>query len=44
MRRQRSRGLDRSAALDWVNRSDEANAALIATTRDRADIVLARPA
>jgi pantothenate kinase len=44
VRRQRSRGLDRTAAVDWVNRSDEANAALIATTRDRADIVLARPA
>jgi pantothenate kinase len=44
VRRQRSRGLDRTAALDWVHRSDEANAALIATTRDRADIVLARPA
>lgn len=43
MRRQRSRGLDRSAALDWVHRSDEANAALIATTRGRADVVLARP-
>lgn len=44
MRRQRSRGLDRSAAHDWVHRSDEANAALIATTRQRADVVLARPA
>jgi pantothenate kinase len=44
VRRQRSRGLDRTAALDWVHRSDEANAALIATTRERADLVLARPA
>ena len=43
LRRQRSRGLDRAAALDWVHRSDEANAALIATTRGRADVVLARP-
>jgi pantothenate kinase len=43
VRRQRSRGLDRDAAHDWVTRSDEANAALIATTRERADIVLARP-
>jgi pantothenate kinase len=43
VRRQRSRGLDRTAALDWVHRSDEANAALIDTTRDLADIVLARP-
>jgi pantothenate kinase len=43
VRRQRSRGLDRDAAVDWVHRSDEANAALIATTRDRADVVLSRP-
>jgi pantothenate kinase len=43
VRRQRSRGLDRSAALDWVHRSDEANAALIATTREHADVVLSRP-
>src|SRR5207247_10950273 len=43
VRRQRSHGLDRSAAHDWVHRSDEANAALIATTRDRADRVLTRP-
>jgi pantothenate kinase len=43
IRRQRSRGLDRSAALDWVHSSDEVNAKLIATTRDRADVVLARP-
>ncbi len=44
LRRQRMRGLDQEAALDWVNRSDEANAALIATTRHRADVILARPA
>jgi len=43
LRRQRSRGLDRAAAHDWVHRSDEANAALIATTRERADRVLVRP-
>jgi pantothenate kinase len=43
LRRQRSRGLDRTAAHDWVHRSDEANAALIASTRDRADRVLTRP-
>ena len=43
LRRQRSRGLDPSAAHDWVHRSDEANAALIASTRDRADRVLTRP-
>ena len=43
VRRQRSRGLDRDAARDWVSRSDEANAALIATTRDRAHVVLSRP-
>jgi pantothenate kinase len=43
LRRQRSRGLDRVAAHDWVHRSDEANAALIASTRGRADTVLLRP-
>jgi pantothenate kinase len=43
VRRQRSRGLDTQAAEDWVQRSDEANAALIATTRDRANLVLSRP-
>lgn len=43
LRRQRSRGLDRAAAHDWVHRSDEANAALIASTRGRADTVLVRP-
>ena len=43
LRRQRSRGLDRDAAHDWVYRSDEANAALIASTRDRADRILRRP-
>jgi pantothenate kinase len=43
LRRQRSRGLDREAAHDWVFRSDEANAELIAGTRDRADRILTRP-
>jgi pantothenate kinase len=43
LRRQRSRGLSRDAAHDWVHRSDEANAALIAATRERADRVLVRP-
>ncbi len=43
LRRQRSRGLDRSAARDWVYRSDEANAELIAATRHLADRVLVRP-
>jgi pantothenate kinase len=44
LRRQRARGLDADAAHDWVHRSDEANAALIATTRERADVILRRPA
>lgn len=44
LRRQRSRGLAPAAAEDWVRRSDEANAALIAATRHRADHVLLRPA
>jgi pantothenate kinase len=42
VRRQRARGLDAAAALDWVRRSDEANARLIATTRTYADVVLPR--
>jgi pantothenate kinase len=41
--RQLSRGLDREAAKEWVFESDERNAALIATTRVRADLILARP-
>jgi pantothenate kinase len=40
--RQRSFGLDEAAARDWVYRSDEANARLIATTRPYADVVLRR--
>jgi len=42
LRRQRARGLDDDAARDWVQRSDEANAILIATTRTRADVILTR--
>jgi pantothenate kinase len=42
VRRQRDRGLDEAAARDWVHRSDEANARLVAATRDRADAVVAR--
>jgi pantothenate kinase len=42
LRRQRARGLDDDAAQDWVRRSDEVNAALITTTRTRADIILTR--
>jgi pantothenate kinase len=42
LRRQRSRGLDEQAARDWVERSDEANARLVATTRIYADAVLSR--
>jgi pantothenate kinase len=43
LRRQRARGLSKAAAHDWVYRSDEANAALIAGTREFADQVLVRP-
>jgi pantothenate kinase len=43
LRRQASRGLDERAARDWVDRSDELNAELIATTRHLADVVLTRP-
>lgn len=42
LRRQRARGLDVDAARDWVHRSDEANADLVATTRPRADVILSR--
>jgi pantothenate kinase len=42
LRRQRARGLDEGAARDWVERSDEANARLVATTRQYADVVLTR--
>jgi pantothenate kinase len=40
--RQLSFGLDDEAARDWVYRSDEANARLIATTREYADVALIR--
>jgi pantothenate kinase len=40
--RQRSRGLDADQAEDWVQRSDEANARLIATTKGYASAVLTR--
>jgi pantothenate kinase len=42
IRRQRARGLDEERARDWVTRSDEANARLVATTRPFADVVLIR--
>jgi uridine kinase len=43
VRRQLSRGLAPVAAMDWVERSDEVNAALIAGTRRYADVILTRP-
>ncbi len=43
LRRQVTRGLAPADAHDWVHRSDELNAELIATTRHHADVVLARP-
>jgi len=42
VRRQRARGLDQAGAEDWVHRSDEANARLVAATRGYADAVLVR--
>ncbi|MEU7872023.1 nucleoside/nucleotide kinase family protein [Dactylosporangium sp. NPDC049140] len=42
VRRQLAKGLDRPGAEDWVFRSDERNAAVIAGTRDRADLILTR--
>src|SRR4051794_9345156 len=36
-------GRSRHTAVEWVNRSDEANARLVAGTRDRADLVVASP-
>jgi pantothenate kinase len=42
VRRQMARGLDLDTAQDWVFRSDERNADVIATTRSRADVVLTR--
>ncbi|NUT37907.1 MAG: nucleoside/nucleotide kinase family protein [Hamadaea sp.] len=40
--RQIAKGLTPDAAEEWVMRSDEANARVIATTRDRADVVVTR--
>ncbi|GGM13873.1 nucleoside/nucleotide kinase family protein [Dactylosporangium sucinum] len=42
VRRQLARGLDLERAHDWVFRSDERNAAVIAATRNRADLILTR--
>ncbi|WP_433217575.1 nucleoside/nucleotide kinase family protein [Dactylosporangium sp. CS-047395] len=42
VRRQLAKGLDLPDARDWVFRSDERNAAVIAGTRDRADLILTR--
>ncbi|WP_433085102.1 nucleoside/nucleotide kinase family protein [Dactylosporangium sp. CA-052675] len=42
VRRQLAKGLDLPEAEDWVRRSDERNAAVIAGTRDRADLILTR--
>jgi len=42
VRRQLAKGLDLHDAHDWVERSDERNAAVIAATRDRADLILTR--
>jgi pantothenate kinase len=38
--RARAGGRDEAAAQDWVHRNDEANAAVVAATRDRADLVI----
>jgi len=37
-------GRTRDAATEWVQRSDEANALLVAVTRDQADLVVRPPA
>ncbi|MFI5908929.1 nucleoside/nucleotide kinase family protein [Dactylosporangium sp. NPDC051541] len=42
VRRQMAKGLELPEAKDWVFRSDERNAAVIAGTRDRADLILTR--
>jgi pantothenate kinase len=42
VRRQLAKGLDARSARAWVDSSDEVNARLIATTRDRADVILTR--
>lgn len=36
-------GKTRQAAEEWVHRSDQANAAVVAATRDRADVVVRLP-
>ncbi|MCY7402479.1 MAG: hypothetical protein LH477_16265 [Nocardioides sp.] len=41
VRRHEQFGKSPDAALAWVERSDEANAALVASTRDAADVVVA---
>jgi len=38
--RARAGGRDEAAARDWVLRNDEANARIVAASRDRADVVL----
>ncbi|NYE35629.1 pantothenate kinase [Nocardioides cavernae] len=40
VRRHEQFGKSPEAAREWVERSDEANAALVAATRDRADLVI----
>ncbi|WP_432828231.1 nucleoside/nucleotide kinase family protein [Dactylosporangium sp. CA-092794] len=42
VRRQLAKGLALPAAQDWVTRSDERNAEVIAGTRNRADLILSR--
>lgn len=42
VRRQLAKGLDLPRARDWVYRSDERNAEVIARTRERADLILTR--
>ncbi|MCW2736361.1 nucleoside/nucleotide kinase family protein [Nocardioides sp.] len=43
VRRHEAFGKSPDAARDWVARSDEANARLVAATRDRADVVVPLP-
>jgi pantothenate kinase len=42
VRRHVAHGRSRSEAVEWVRRSDEANARLVAPGRTRADLVVAR--
>jgi pantothenate kinase len=44
LRRQREFGLSAERAHDWVHRSDEDNARVVAATRHLADVVLTAPA